>query len=162
MEAFLGTLRRLVNCYQAFEAYSATHIRPLGLTPAQFDVVATLGNTPGMSCRELGERTLITKGTLTGVLDRLEERGLLTRTPCAENRRSVTVRLTREGEATFASVFPSHVAHLQRAFSALSPQELERMNGYLERLSARFAPADDTTDTMTPKSRMIAAARRGA
>jgi hypothetical protein len=54
-----------VQCYQAFEAYSATHIRTLGLTPPQFDIVATLGNTSGMTATELGEKTLITKGTLT-------------------------------------------------------------------------------------------------
>ena len=37
-------LRELARCYQAFEAYSASHIRGLDLTPAQFDIVATLGN----------------------------------------------------------------------------------------------------------------------
>ena len=35
-----------------------------GLTHAQFDIIATLGNTPGMSYKELGDKTLITKGTL--------------------------------------------------------------------------------------------------
>jgi len=57
--------------------YSSVHIRSLGLTPPQFDIVATLGNTPGMSPKELGEKTLITKGTLTGVVDRLEDKGLV-------------------------------------------------------------------------------------
>ena len=34
-----------------------------------FDIIVTLGNTPGLSFKELGQRTLITKGTLTGVVD---------------------------------------------------------------------------------------------
>ena len=82
--AFLPLMRELVRCYQAFEQYSAAHIRELGLTPAQFDVIATLGNTEGMTFKELGEKTLITKGTLTGVVDRLVEKGLVTRKdhPC--------------------------------------------------------------------------------
>jgi len=158
MERFLGTLRRLVNCYQAFEAYSASHVRATGLTPAQFDVVATLGNTEGMTCRQLGERTLITKGTLTGVLDRLEERGLLTRTQCEDNRRSMLVRLTGKGQALFVSVFPAHVEHLRAAFGALDSEELDRMDAYLDRLSRHFAPSDDRS--VTPKSRLVAAARR--
>ncbi|MFZ3174178.1 MAG: MarR family transcriptional regulator, partial [Thiobacillus sp.] len=74
-DEFLPTVQALVQCYQAFEAYSAAHIRTLGLTPPQFDIVATLGNTSGMTATELGEKTLITKGTLTGVVDRLVDRG---------------------------------------------------------------------------------------
>jgi DNA-binding MarR family transcriptional regulator len=75
-------LRELARCYQAFEAHSGAHVRSLGLTPAQFDIVATLGNTPGMSFKELGEKTLITKGTLTGVVDRLEAQRLVRRSAC--------------------------------------------------------------------------------
>ena len=44
-----------------------------GLTVSQADVIFTLGNTAGMTCGEIGERTLITKGTLTGVIDRVSE-----------------------------------------------------------------------------------------
>ena len=68
-EPFLPTLRELVRCYQAFEVFSAAHVRTLDLTPPQFDIIATLGNTPGMTFKELGEKTLITKGTLTGVMN---------------------------------------------------------------------------------------------
>ena len=72
----MALVRELVRTYQAFEQLSSSRIRSHGLTPPQFDVIATLGNTPGMSCKELSSRTLITKGTLTGVLDRLLEIGL--------------------------------------------------------------------------------------
>ena len=67
-ERYLRSIRLLAECFQAFEQTSGRHVRTLGLTPAQFDIVVTLGRTAGMSCRALGERTLITKGTLTGVL----------------------------------------------------------------------------------------------
>ena len=72
-------LYELVRAYQAFESYSAAHIRNLGLTAPQFDIIATLGNTSGMSFKDLGEKTLITKGTLTGVIDRLEDKALVDR-----------------------------------------------------------------------------------
>jgi len=164
-EPFLHTLRHLAACYQAFEAYSGAHVRSLGLTPPQFDVIATLGNTEGLSCRELGERTLITKGTLTGVLDRLEARDLIRRDPDAQDRRSVFVRLTRTGEKLFEAVFPSHVAYLQRVFGELDNDELATLDHLLGRLARRFAPGlDDEPASLpsTPKSRMIAAARRSA
>ena len=98
---FLSTVQALVQCYQAFEAHSAAHIRTLGLTPPQFDIVATLGNTPGMTATELGERTLITKGTLTGVVDRLVDRGWVERAAHASDRRCQIIRLTQAGEALF-------------------------------------------------------------
>src|SRR4249920_1049898 len=94
---FLSVLRELTQCYQAFERYSAMHIQTLDLTPPQFDVIATLGNTEGMTFRELGERTLITKGTLTGVIDRLEAKGLVVRANCPGDGRSTMVQLTRQG-----------------------------------------------------------------
>ena len=91
-------LRELARCYQAFEAHSGAHVRALGLTPSQFDIVATLGNTPGMSFKELGEKTLITKGTLTGVVDRLEAQRLVRRSASAADGRSMIVSLTPAGE----------------------------------------------------------------
>ena len=90
----LPVLRDLADAYQAFEAYSSVHIRSLDLTPAQFDIIATLGNTPGMPLKELGEKTLITKGTLTGVVDRLTDKGLVLRVASPSDGRSQIVELT--------------------------------------------------------------------
>lgn len=133
-ENFFRTLRSLAECYQAFEAYSGSHVRGLGLTPAQFDILATLGNTPGMTCRELGEKTLITKGTLTGVLDRMETRGLIRRGPSDADRRQVFVSLTPAGVRLFGQVFPVHAAHVSKAFAVLSPEELDQTRQLLARL----------------------------
>ena len=134
----LSTLRALAETWQAFEVYSGTHIRSLGLTPAQFDIVATLGNTPGMSCRELGEKALITKGTLTGLLDRLEAKKLLKRQSSDADRRSVFVSLTPQSVRLFEKVFPAHVAHCQCGFSRLSATELDQLGVSLRRLRDAF------------------------
>ena len=123
---FLPTVQALVQCYQAFEAYSAANIRELGLTSPQFDIVATLGNTPGMTATELGEKTLITKGTLTGVVDRLIDRGWVERVAHGSDRRCQIVRLTPSGEALFARVFPAHMAHLAAGFGHASTAEHKR------------------------------------
>jgi MarR family 2-MHQ and catechol resistance regulon transcriptional repressor len=138
-ERYLRTLRALAECFQAFERYSAHHLRKLGLTPPQFDIIATLGNTDGMTFRELGEKTLITKGTLTGVVDRLEARGVVRRVQSPDDGRSTIVRLTRKGEAEFARCFPAHVTHLKEVFSALSEAELQGLEGTLGILQRRFA-----------------------
>jgi DNA-binding MarR family transcriptional regulator len=133
-ERFLRSLRLLAEAYQAFERLSGRHVRELGLTPAQFDIVATLGNTPGMPFRELGERTLITKGTLTGVVDRLEARGLVERVASDVDRRSVTVRLTPAGDREFRRVFEPHIGHCKRGFAGWSVRDLAALEDQLTRL----------------------------
>jgi DNA-binding MarR family transcriptional regulator len=115
----IPVIRELARCYQAFQRASDAHIRRSGLTPPQFDIVVTLGNTDGMTFKELGSRTLITKGTLTGVVDRLEARGLVERLASPTDGRSTLVRLTRRGDRVFREVFEPHLAFLAPAFESL-------------------------------------------
>lgn len=124
-EPFMALVRELVSTYQAFEHYAGFHIRRVGMTPPEFDVVSTLGNTGGMTFKELGRRTLIYKTTLTGVVDRLESKGLVTRRPAPSDRRSMIVALTASGDAVFQRVFPEHIAYLKERFGVLDCQEIE-------------------------------------
>ncbi len=137
-EAFLPAMRELVRTYQAFSCYTDRHIRQLGLTPPQFDVIATLGNTVGMNMNKLAEKTLVTKGTLTGIVDRLEQKGLVQRQVPEDNRRCFLIVLTPAGEQVFEEVFPAHVAYLKERFDQLSPQELEGLRLGLQRLREQF------------------------
>ncbi|MEJ2130796.1 MAG: MarR family transcriptional regulator [Gammaproteobacteria bacterium] len=135
---FMTVVRELVRAYQAFAAYDAAAYRDTDLTVPQADVVFTLGNTDGLTCKEIGEKTLITKGTLTGVLDRLEAKGLVRRIPRPEDRRSVRIRLTEAGEQVFAERFPRQIAWLEARFKALSPAELEDASRVLRRIRELF------------------------
>ncbi len=136
--AFIPAMRELVRAYQAFSLYSEAHVRQYDLTPAQFDVIATLGNTNGMSMGEIGEKTLITKGTLTGVIDRLLQKQLVVREIPADNRRCVIVQLTVQGQQVFEQVFPAHIAHLQQQFEKLESSELALLTVLLSRLKQAF------------------------
>lgn len=148
-ESFIPVLRELARAYQAFETCSAAHIRTLDLTPSQFDIIATLGNTDGMNFKELGEKTLITKGTLTGVVDRLEAKGLVCRIASASDGRSQIVRLTRKGEALFAKVFPAHLEHMGRSFAPFSQADLDAMESELHRLRTALSAANELPTPQT-------------
>ena len=137
-EPLLAVLRELAQAYHAFAAYSAAHVRQLGLTSAQFDVIATLGNTQGMPLTQLAQKTLITKGTLTGIIDRLEEKGLVCREVPVGDRRSFLAVLTPAGEALFAQVFPAHIAYLSRVFANVDAGDLEQVRRTLRALRSRF------------------------
>lgn len=135
---FLPSLRSLVSAYQAFEHYSAPDLKAMGLTMTQFDVIATLGNQPPMTCKELGEKTLVTKGTLTGVLERLEAKGILARKQNPEDARSQMIGLTQQGQALFERVFPAHLQHLDKAFGQLTSQQLAEVQKSLNLLKDIF------------------------
>ncbi len=137
----LQLLRELVRAYQAFERYSAADVVRRGLTPAQFDVLATLGNTEGMHAKTLGARTLITKGTLTGVVDRLLAKGLVRRDADPDDGRRQVVRLTAAGQALFEQVFPAHARHVQRAFARLPQAHLAQAQQSLAELREAFEGA---------------------
>ena len=137
-EPFLPVIRELARAFQAFSAYDEEHIRQLGLTAPQFDVISTLGNTPGMTMGQLAEKTLVTKGTLTGIIDRLERKGLVRREVPPENRRCFMIVLTAEGDRTFEETFPAHMAYLKERFSKLSEQELEDIRLSLKKLREVF------------------------
>lgn len=130
---YLRSIRLLSECMQAFEKISSKRVRSLGFTDSQFDIIATLGNTPGMTCKELGEKTLITKGTLTGVLDRLEQKGLIQRER-GEDRRQLFVKLTPCGEQQFAASFPQVVKQGRAIFSEYQTEDFDALEAQLLKL----------------------------
>lgn len=149
-ERYLKSVRLLAECLQGFERLSGESVRECGLTPPQFDIIATLGNTPGMSYKELGERTLITKGTLTGVIERLEQKGLVLRTRNADDKRSFFVQLTREGEDVFHDTFPKVVEQGKKLFAPYTEADFEAMDVSLRKLKQLIADAT-TASPRTPR-----------
>lgn len=138
-DPYLKLVRPLVETYLAFCRSDSRHIKSLRLTPSQFDVIATLGDTEGMTCSELSAKTLVTKGTLTGVLDRLVSKGLIRRDAIKGDRRYIKISLTEKGDALFRKTFAAHIAFLRPFFErALTPKEVEQARTLLLRLRDSF------------------------
>lgn len=131
-------MRELVRTYQAFASYDAAGYRDVDMTVPQADVIFTLGNTDGLTFKEIGEKTLITKGTLTGVIDRIEKKGLVTRVPCPDDRRCTRVVLTRKGKALFEREFPRQIAYLKNRFDRLSEADQRSALRSLKKLHSIF------------------------
>ncbi|WP_305906740.1 MarR family transcriptional regulator [Methylomarinum sp. Ch1-1] len=131
---FPSVLRELLRTHQAFLSYAASHVHKLDLTLPQYDVIITLGNTAGMTPKKLGEQTLITKGTLTGVVSRLEYKGLVQRAASKKDGRSQVVRLTEAGKTLYESSFPEHLQHINRLFDDYSSEEITVLEADLVRL----------------------------
>jgi DNA-binding MarR family transcriptional regulator len=138
-DPYLSLLRPLVEAYLAFYRVGSRHIQSLGLTPGQFDVIAELEGTEGLTCAQLSEHTLTTKGTLTGVLDRLEHRGLIERGQVGGDRRVTRVQLTPKGMDLFQEVFPAHAEFMRHFFAqALNASEVQVAKMLLRRVRDSF------------------------
>lgn len=133
-ERYLKSIRLLAECMQGFERLSGEHVRECGLTHAQFDIIATLGNTEGMSYKELGDKTLITKGTLTGVIERLEQKGLVERQRSLDDKRSWFIRLSPQGEQVFRDVFPKVISRGGAVFAGYSEDDFAALEKTLSGL----------------------------
>ena len=135
---FLPTVKELARAYQAFEGYSSAHIRGMGLLPVQFDVIATLANQPPMSFKQLGEKTLISKSSLTGVVERMVQKGLIANQENPDDARSHLLKLTTKGQKIFEQVFPAHLKHLEVAFQKLSKKQMKEIEESLQTLKSIF------------------------
>ena len=139
-EAFIPLMQRLAGAYQAFSLYDAEGLRTSGsnLTPSQARVIFTIGGTDGMTCKDIGDITLITKGTLTGVIDRLEEKGLVERWSVEGDGRKTIVALTRRGERVHEKEYPKHIAFLKEKFDKLGARDRKQAIALLEKIRALF------------------------
>ncbi len=136
--SYMILIKELALTYQAFEAYSSKHIKSLGLTETQFDILATLGNQPPMTCKELGEKTLILKGTMTGVLERMELKGLIEKVANDQDARSYKIKLSKNGEKLFKKVFPEHLSYLGQAFERMNKKQISESTTMLKELKQVF------------------------
>ncbi len=104
------------------------HIK-LGMNLSEVDVLAALARSEaGLNCSEIAETTLITKGGITGVLDRLEARGFVQRLPSREDRRSIRIQLTEKGVEFCHELFAKLVDDDEEIFAkALNPVQIKQL-----------------------------------
>lgn len=135
-ESMLPVMRALTVCAQRTERLLDRFTERHGLTPSQFDVLATLGDRGGMTFKDLSEQSLVTGGTLTPVLGRLEAKGLVSRCKGPQDARQTIVSLTPEGQATYERTFLPFVDHARARLAALTPAEQAQLTALLEKFSA--------------------------
>lgn len=136
--SMLPILRALTECYHTVGRISERHIQEMGLTGSQFDVIVTLGDLSGMTCKDLGEKTLITKGTLTPVLDRLEAKGLVVRKKGEQDARQTYISLTPEGQKVYEATFLKHVDFMKQYFKQMPDADQTQLIGLLKQLRQIF------------------------
>lgn len=99
--AALGVVIRVMNLARSFARDAAEALEPLGLELYEYDALSALrrqGKPFALPATELARETDLSTGAMTNRIDRLEKRGFVERHPDENDRRSVIVRLTRQGK----------------------------------------------------------------
>ncbi|AEG45169.1 MarR family winged helix-turn-helix transcriptional regulator [Isoptericola variabilis] len=112
------------------------------LTIGEYDVLYTLSTGPadGMRLRDLNENVLLAQSSLSRMVDRLAERGLVRRSAAADDARGTVVSLTDEGRELQRTTGRAHVRTIERYVGeALEPDELEELARLLDKLRAAQA-----------------------
>ena len=108
------------------------------LTMSDYEILVTLSESPSRESRmsELADRAIISRSRLTYRVDRLVERGFVTRCDAGTDRRGVLARLTPEGMRYLEEAAPRHVAKVQELlFDQLTPEDVASLHRILEKLS---------------------------
>lgn len=94
---------RFVRLQQRLSTAMAARLRAVGLSIPQFDLMSTLSEREGATQQELAQRLYVTKGNVSGLVDRLVDAGLVERRPTARDRRSHALHLTDRGRSLVAA-----------------------------------------------------------
>jgi MarR family transcriptional regulator, organic hydroperoxide resistance regulator len=133
-EATLGLLRTA----DAVKRSLAQVIEPYGITPQQYNVLRILrgAGSDGIPTLTIGERMIEQTPGVTRLVDRLERKGLVARTPCPKDRRRVFCRITAKGLDLLKELDDPVNRWDSHAVSVLPPSELDTLVDLLDRVRA--------------------------
>ena len=115
---------RFVRLNRRVTAAMAGALRAVGLSIPQFDLISTLGEREGLSQQELAARLYVTKGNVSGLVDRLVEARLVERRAIPGDRRSHALHLTDEGRRLAAPGLAAQEAYVARTLGRLPMDDL--------------------------------------
>lgn len=117
-------------------------LREIGLSSTQAGVLHALRDGEPRGAGELAKGLSMTGATLTGVLDRLEQRGYLTRMRGDVDKRKVAVRISEEGLARLGEIPERFHDHFQQEFNQLPEADRKRIHAALREVAGLFGPLD--------------------
>jgi DNA-binding MarR family transcriptional regulator len=129
----IRTWLRLLSCETIIEQRLRSLLRNrFSVTLPQFDVLSELERAgTQMTMSELSHNLMVSNGNVTGVIDRLEKSGYVTRTRAEHDRRIQFIGLTEKGLREFDAMAHSHEAWLNELFADLSVNDMQSLQGLL-------------------------------
>ena len=115
---------RFLRLHQRLSASMASRLRAIGLSVPQFDLMSTLSEREGITQSALAERLYVTKGNVSGLVDRLAQAGLIERRAIDGDKRSHALHLTRKGRSLVELGLATQRQYVTSTLGHLPPADL--------------------------------------
>ena len=123
---------------RAFTSAYTMLVKPMGLTRSQARAVAYIARSPGLTQRDLARFLSITDMSTTGLLDRMEQKGLITRGPDATDRRINRVFLTKSAESSLSSIREQIAILTEAATKSIPKRDLDQLSRILNKMESNL------------------------
>jgi DNA-binding MarR family transcriptional regulator len=124
----------MMRVFDKMEHLGDDHIQQMGVTGAQFDVLAQISTHEGINQQGLSEKLFVTKGNVCGLLGRMEEKGWVERRSDPNDRRAHRLYLTPEGRKVAERVMPAQEEFVAEQMSILTDEEQTTLRSLLRKL----------------------------
>ena len=124
----------LMKAYRALAQVDARSIASSGLGISDFAVLEILLHKGPLPVNTIGRQVMLTSGSITTAVDRLQKKQFVRRQACPQDRRVTYVALTAAGRALIQEVFNAHASQLEAVFEPLSTAERSTLATLLKKL----------------------------
>jgi MarR family 2-MHQ and catechol resistance regulon transcriptional repressor len=145
----------LSRCHRAVSQIAERSIAEAGLGLSDFAALEALLNKGPLTITEIQAKVLLASGSMTAAVDRLEQKGLITRRATPTDRRAKLVELTKEGERVVEAAFRRHAMELEATMGVLNKAEKRQLHGLLKKLGLFAAEARNNSKTTSRKSHVL-------
>ncbi|NRD76992.1 MarR family transcriptional regulator [Bacillus sp. BRMEA1] len=108
------------------------------LSMTEFSVLEVLYHIGKQTIHQIGNSILISSGSMTYVIDKLEKRNLLHRSACSDDRRVIYVTLTDEGKVLMEKIMPKHHELVDDMLGSLNDEEAMTLVELLKKVEKRL------------------------
>ncbi|MBD8842435.1 MarR family transcriptional regulator [Paenibacillus sp. CFBP 13594] len=134
-ERSLHLYRTLAQTFKSVNEHAVSGSKVHGFNPTAYGVLEVLYMKGAQPIQQVGAQLLLQSGNVTYVIDKLEQKGLLHRKHCPQDRRIIFVELTEEGQRTMDDIYPGYALKIDRAVSGLSEEDKDLLSELLGRLA---------------------------
>ncbi|MEO7776263.1 MAG: MarR family transcriptional regulator [Fibrobacteria bacterium] len=124
----------LMKAHRSVQRHAAASIASLDLGLSDFVVLEMLLHKGAMKVNDIGRKVELTSGSITTAVDRLQDRGLVSREVNSEDSRSRIVQLTAKGRTLIRAAFKAHAARMEKAAGGLNMKERAELIALLKKL----------------------------
>jgi MarR family transcriptional regulator, 2-MHQ and catechol-resistance regulon repressor len=125
------------KAFQAASKYLYAGLEQTGIDNTDFRILEALLNKGPLPVNTIGPKVYLTPGSISVAIDRLLERGLVSRVESPEDRRVRIVSLTSKGKELITPVFRKHAAEIGKVFAETNPKELRSLETLLKKIGKR-------------------------